>query len=76
MKGTCWSTAATGAGHADRTLDVAELSEHLHRCLHLSGRGFGWLCGAEAMQAFVRARIVTTALGLAAVATALTWWVL
>jgi hypothetical protein len=55
---------------------VAAQREHLQRCQNRAGAGFAWLCGAEAVRAFVRARFVTTVLGIAAILAGAAWLVL
>lgn len=60
MNGPCWSTAALGCGEATETADLAPLGEHLQRCRGAAGRHFALRCGAETVQGFVAARLIST----------------
>lgn len=73
--GPCWSTAALGSG-AGRSHENAALGEHLQRCSGSTGSTFVLRCGAEAVRAFMLARIVTTALAVVALLAGVAWLVL
>jgi hypothetical protein len=73
LKGPCWSTAALGGGGAGQPLELVALHEHLQGCRHAAGRGFALRCGAEAVQAFVLARFVSSALALLALLAGAAW---
>jgi hypothetical protein len=76
MNRPCWSTAATSSSHDGGPLELAAQYEHLQRCQNRSGSGFAWHCGAETIRAFVKARFVTTALGLVVFLAGTAWLVL
>lgn len=55
-----WSTSSFGNSVAPTPRELSALGEHLRQCRTLSGRLFTLRCGAEAMNGFVTARVVTT----------------
>lgn len=60
-----WSTSSFGDSVAPTPRELRALGDHLMQCRTLSGRLFTLRCGAEAMNGFVTARVVTTGVLLA-----------
>jgi hypothetical protein len=51
-----------GRGEAAGPADLAPLGEHLQRCRGAAGRHFALRCGAETVQGFVAARLISSVL--------------
>jgi hypothetical protein len=60
VSGPHWSTASFGDAAAMSQDEMLVLGEHLHVCRGGNGHLFALRCGADSMQGFVAARIVTT----------------
>jgi len=73
--GPRWSTASFGDTPDTTPMDLSALGEHLSLCRGVRGRLFATRCRAEAVHGFVATHLVTTALGVAALAGVL-WLVL
>jgi hypothetical protein len=63
----------TGAG---QSLEMDALGEHLQRCSAATGRSFALRCSAEAVHAFMLARMVSSALLILGLVAGLAWLVL
>lgn len=66
--GPCWSTACFGETADASPMELSVLGDHLQACRSLHGRLFVVSCAAEATQAFVASRFVTSVVGLVALA--------
>ncbi len=60
LESPSWSTASFGDAAHTSPLDLSALGEHLALCRAASRPLWALRCGAERMQGFVAARIVTT----------------
>lgn len=67
-----WLTAAFDHTPQTTSVELRALGDHLHLCRRNSGRWFRVRCGAEAVNGFLAARCVTTAVAVAALG-ALVW---
>ncbi|MDT7834112.1 hypothetical protein [Aquabacterium sp. OR-4] len=76
MNGPSWSTSALSRGEGTEAAELAPLGEHLQRCRCVAGRHFALRCGAEAVQGFVAARLISTVLVVLALLVGGVWLLL
>ena len=73
--GAAWSTSSFSAPADTSPLELSRLGDHLDSCRQQGGRLSTLHCAAQAVERFVRSRLVTS-LALAATVAGLAWLLL